>query len=118
MQFTNIACVFSILIFRSFAWQKVAKQSSNNYNSDGEGAIRTKSSAKASKNNYSDAIVYALRLLPSMLHLLKYSRMWGYTLSKNSVNSSGDAPSPYFTPRFARNSSKSPESSSTHIPLD
>ncbi len=37
---------------------------------------------------------------------------------KNSVNSSGDAPSPYFTPRFARNSSKSPESSSTHIPLD
>ena len=103
---------------RSFSTQKTAKQLIRDYNSVGDGAIRTKSSAKASKNNYSDAIVYALRLLPSMLHLLKYSRMWGYTLSKKSVNSSGDAPSPYFTPRFARNSSKSPESSSTHIPLD
>jgi hypothetical protein len=113
-----MAKVFEILTCRSLSTQKTAKQLIRDYNSVGDGAIRTKSSAKASKNNYSDAIVYALRLLPSILHLLKYSRMWGYTLSKKSVNSSGDAPSPYFTPRFARNSSKSPESSSTHIPLD
>jgi hypothetical protein len=55
---------------RSFSTQKTAKQLIRDYNSSEDGAIRTKSSAKASKNNYSDAIVYALRLLPSMLHLL------------------------------------------------
>ena len=44
--------------------------------------------------------------------------MQGYTRSKNNVNSSGDALSPYFTPKFAKNSRKSPDSSSTHLPLD
>lgn len=29
--------------------------------------------------------------------------MYGYTLSKNSKNNSGDAPSPYLTPMFYRN---------------
>ena len=103
---------------RSFSTQKFAKQSISCYKSAGEGAIRTKSSAKASKNSYNDAIVYFLLLLPSMLHRWKYASIYGYTLSKNSVNSSGEAPSPYFTPRFARNSSKSPESSSTQMPFD
>ena len=70
MQFTNIDCVFSILMCRSFATQKEEKQSNSNYNSAGDGAIRTKSSAKASINNYNDAIVYALRLLLCMLRLL------------------------------------------------
>jgi hypothetical protein len=44
--------------------------------------------------------------------------MTGYIRSKNKVNSSGDAPSPYFTPRFARNSSHVPDISSKQIPLD
>ena len=58
---------------RSFSTQKTAKQLIRDYNSAEDGAIRTKSSAKASKNNYSEAIVYALRLLPSMLLLSKYA---------------------------------------------
>ncbi len=58
---------------RPFSTQKTAKQFIRYYNSAGDGAIRTKSSAKASKNNYSEAIVYALRLLPSMLLLSKYA---------------------------------------------
>ncbi len=57
---------------RSFSTQKTAKQFIRDYNSAGDGAIRTKLSSKASKNNYSDAIVYALRLLPSILHLVKH----------------------------------------------
>jgi hypothetical protein len=56
-----MAKVFEILTCRSLSTQKTAKQLIRDYNSVGDGAIRTKSSAKASKNNYSDAIVYALR---------------------------------------------------------
>ena len=62
---------------RSFSIQKVSKQVIRYDSLTGDGAIRTKSSAKASKNSYSDAIVYALRLLPSILHLVKYSSMYG-----------------------------------------
>jgi hypothetical protein len=57
LQFINMAFVLSILMSRSFDLQKRAKQFNNNYSSWGEGAIRTKSSAKASMNNYNDAIV-------------------------------------------------------------
>jgi hypothetical protein len=46
-------------MLRSFSLQKVEKEFSNSFNSDGEGAMRTTSSAKANKNSYSDAIVYA-----------------------------------------------------------
>jgi hypothetical protein len=66
--FTNIACVLDIFMCRSFSTQKFAKQSISCYKSAGEGEIRTKSSAKASKNSYNDAIVYFVLLLPSMLH--------------------------------------------------
>ena len=34
------------------------------------------------------------------------------------MNNSGDAPSPYFTPKFAKNYNHSPDTSSKHIPLD
>jgi hypothetical protein len=57
-------------MIKSFAKQKEAKQVSSNYNSVGDGAIRTKSSAKASRNSYSDAIVYARRFCPCMLQVL------------------------------------------------
>jgi hypothetical protein len=70
LQFTYIAYVFPMLMCRSLPTQKELKQSNSNYNSDGDGAIRTRSSAKASMNNYSDAIVYDLLLLPCMLRVL------------------------------------------------
>jgi len=70
LQFTNIAFVLPMLISRLLVSQKRVKQFINSYNSMGDGAIRTKSSAKASKNNYRDAIVYACLLLLSMLHVL------------------------------------------------
>ena len=38
--------------------------------------------------------------------------------SKNSVNSSGDVPSPYFTPILIKKSNKLPVVSSIIIPLD
>jgi hypothetical protein len=98
--------------------QKVEKQFISSYSSVGEGDIRTKSSAKASKNNYKDAIVYALRLVPSILLRLKYYSIYGYTRSKNSVNNSGEALSPYFTPKLAKKSNNSPDNSSTQLPLD
>jgi len=50
--------------------QKELKQSNKDYSSVGDGAIKTKSSAKASINNCSDAIVYDLLLLPCMLRVL------------------------------------------------
>jgi hypothetical protein len=62
LQFIYIASVFDILISNAFSSQKVLKQFITHYNSSGEGASRTTSSAKASKNNYNDAIVYARRL--------------------------------------------------------
>jgi hypothetical protein len=70
LQFTYIACVFPILMCRSFTTQKELKQSNSSYNSEGDGAIRTRSSAKASINNYNDAIVYDLLLQPCMLRVL------------------------------------------------
>ncbi len=47
-----------------------------------------------------------------------YASITGYTLSKNRVNNSGDAPSPYFTPKFAKNYNHSPEILSKHIPFE
>ena len=70
LQFTNIAFVLPMFMSRSFSLQKRPKQFKRSYNSIGDGAIRTKSSAKASINNYSDAIVYACLLLWSTLHVL------------------------------------------------
>lgn len=64
--FTYIAFVFLTFIESAFSLQNCTKQSVRSYNSSGLGATRTKSSAKASKNNCNDAIVYALRLLPFM----------------------------------------------------
>jgi hypothetical protein len=105
-----MAYVFDILMCRLFSTQKIEKQFISSYSSVGEGEIRTKSSAKASKNNYNDAIVCALRLVPSILLRFKYYSMYGYTRSKNSVNNSGEALSPYFTPKLAKKSNKSPDS--------
>ena len=44
--------------------------------------------------------------------------MAGYTLSKNRVNSSGDVPSPCFTPKFVKNSNHAPDTLSKLIPFD
>lgn len=41
-----------------------------------------------------------------------------YTLSKNSTNNSGDAPSPYFTPIFERNWTILPSVSFPKVPVD
>ena len=103
---------------RSFSLQKRPKQFKRSYNSIGDGAIRTKSSAKASMKNYSDAIVYACLLLWSMLHVLQYYNRYGYTRSKNIRKSSGEAPSPCFIPIFAKNSYTLPVYQSVIIPLD
>ena len=65
-----IAFVFLTFIESAFSLQNFTNQSVNSYNSSGLGATRTKSSAKASKNNCNDAIVYARRLLPFMLRSL------------------------------------------------
>jgi hypothetical protein len=51
LQFTNMALVLPMFISREFYLQKRIKQFINSYSSKGEGAIRTKSSAKASRNN-------------------------------------------------------------------
>lgn len=99
-----MAFVLPMFISRSFSLQNYTKQFKRSYSSIGDGAIRTTSSAKESKNNYNDAIVYACLLVLSMLHVLKYYSIYGYTRSKNSRNNSGDAPSPCLTPKFAKNS--------------
>jgi hypothetical protein len=70
VQFTNIALVFPRFISKEFFSQKRTKQFIKSYSSIGEEAIRTKSSAKARRNNCKDAIVYACLLLLSMLHVL------------------------------------------------
>jgi hypothetical protein len=44
--------------------------------------------------------------------------MYGNTLSKKRANSSGDAPSPYLTPIFIKNSNNYPVHESVTIPLD
>ena len=70
LQFMYMALVFLTFTCRSFSVQNYTKQSISSYNSVGEGASSTKSSAKVSKNNYTDAIVYARLLLPGILCLL------------------------------------------------
>jgi hypothetical protein len=51
LQLINIALVFPMLIFNELAVHKAYTQSNKAYNSIGEGAIRTKSSAYASMNS-------------------------------------------------------------------
>jgi hypothetical protein len=70
LQLTYIAFVFLTLTVSAFSAQNYTRQSVSAYNSLGLGAMRTRSSAKASKNNCSEAIVYALRLLPFILRYL------------------------------------------------
>jgi hypothetical protein len=55
-QFTNIASDFSILISKAWSIQKALNLLSRVYRPATEHEIRTTSSAKASKNNYSAAI--------------------------------------------------------------
>jgi hypothetical protein len=69
-QFIYIALVFLAFICKSFSVQNYTKQFMSSYNSTGSGASRTRSSAKASKNIYNDAIVYARRLVPLILCVL------------------------------------------------
>ena len=52
-----MAFVFLTLITKSLSIQNYTTQSVRFYSSPGEGARRTKSSANASKNIYSDAMV-------------------------------------------------------------
>ena len=61
LQLIYITSVLDIFITSKFSSQNVLKQFNKHYNSFGEGANRTISSAKASKNNCNDAIVYACR---------------------------------------------------------
>jgi hypothetical protein len=70
LQFTYIALVFFAFTCKSFSVQNYTRQSISNYNSEGVGASRTKSSAKISKNIYIDAIVYARLYLPCILCFL------------------------------------------------
>ena len=105
-------------MLRSFSSQKVEKEFSNSYNSDGEGAMRTTSSAKASKISYRDAIVYARLLRLCTLCILKYASSTGYTWSKNKVSNSGNAQLPHLTPKFAKNSNHSPDKLSKQIPFE
>jgi hypothetical protein len=70
LQFMNMASVLPTLISSEFSVQKLLKQFSIHYNSSAEGAIRTTSSANASKNNYNDAIVYAWRFFVLMCFAL------------------------------------------------
>lgn len=66
-QFTNIAFVFPMLSSRLFVEQNSKKWFNTSYRTTGDGAIRTKSSANASKISYNDASVNACLLLPSIL---------------------------------------------------
>jgi hypothetical protein len=54
---TYMALVFERLISSLFSLQNCTKQSVSLYNSSGEGATKTKSSANESKKIYKDAIV-------------------------------------------------------------
>jgi hypothetical protein len=66
----NIAFVLPIFISKSFAVQNFKKWFSSYYNSSGDGASSTRSSAKARTNNYKDAIVNACLFVPSTLLVL------------------------------------------------
>jgi hypothetical protein len=110
--------VFSVLITRPLAIQNYSKHDSNNYNSGKPPAINATSSAYASIKSCSDAIVYMYLLLLSTFKLLKYYIMYGYTLSKNKVNNSGEVPSPYLTPMFAKNLKTLSLLTSCNIPLE
>jgi len=68
--FTYMAFVFLAFIVKLLSVQNYTKQSVRRYNSPGEGASSTKSSANASKKIYNEAIVYARRLVPSILLFL------------------------------------------------
>ena len=70
LQFIYVAFVFLAFTCKSFSAQNYTKQSISSCNSVGDGASRTKSSAKISKNIYIDAIVYARLLLPGILCFL------------------------------------------------
>ena len=62
-----MACVLSRFILSAFMLQNYSKIYTRFCNSSGDDAIRTISSAKDSRNNYSDAIVYACRFVLSIL---------------------------------------------------
>ena len=51
LQFINIAVVLPMFISKLFLSQNFIKQFISSYNSNGDGAISTKSSAKANMNN-------------------------------------------------------------------
>ena len=70
LQLMYMAFVFLTFTCKSFSLQNYTKQSIRSYNSVGDGASRTKSSAKDSKNIYTDANVYARLLLPCILCFL------------------------------------------------
>lgn len=65
-----MALVLPMFISRSFSLQNLTKQFIRSYSLIGDGAIRTKLSVKANRNNYNDAIVYACLLVLSILHVL------------------------------------------------
>ena len=89
-------------ILRLFCSQKSLNAAKVSYSISGLAPTKATSSAKARKNNYRHAIVYkCYSLLSSPKCPLQYSMIWGYTLSKYMVKSSGDAPSPYLTPLLA-----------------
>ena len=70
LQLMYMAFVFLTFVCKSFSLQNCTKQSIRSCNSVGEGASRTKSSAKDSKNINTDANVYARLLLPCILCFL------------------------------------------------
>jgi hypothetical protein len=69
-QFMYMALVFFTFTCKSFSLQNYTTQFIKSYNSLGEGASRTKSSAKVSRKICIDARVYARFLLPVILFYL------------------------------------------------
>jgi hypothetical protein len=78
LQLIYIASVFDILISSALSTQNLPKQLVKSYNSSGEGASRTTSSAKASKKSYNIAISKIYRLVGIILFFSKYKSRSGY----------------------------------------
>jgi hypothetical protein len=92
------------LTFNLLASQYAIKPFKVAYKPTADAESRTASSAKAKKNSCKVANSTRYYSAGGSGLSLKYSYKNVYTLSKYNANSSGDAPSPYFTPILDSNS--------------
>jgi hypothetical protein len=95
------ALVLPTFILRPFYLQNFSNTEIINYNPSVLGDNKTASSAKAMKKIYKVASSKTYRFYYATLYFSKYYNKYGYTWSKNILNSLGDAPSPCFTPVLA-----------------